>query len=214
MKTGIKALDYVIQQAKSLLIYGEAGSGKTTLALQIAKHVVEERAANVLYVTDGDFPSERALEILGLRALTENVLVLEIGNFRDFLRLANEADQLMGKTHVQLMIVDTVSRLYQLFTSQLFQENVIRSRLLNMSLARLKTSLNMLNVELIGISGVVLSNTPVCRKSVLPHFDVVLEMRNVDADFKEILLVKPPLRLKTRVLLSAKGVTEHSATSF
>gem|GEM_PF-3475400 len=207
MKTGIRALDELLQPAKSLLIYGEAGSGKTTLALQIAKDVVKNHA-NVLYVTDKDEPLERAQDLLGIEALVNNFFILKLNSFKDFMTFVNEVDLLVESIEARLVIVDTVSRLYQLITSQVFQENVAKSRLLNLGLARLKTALNMLDVKLVGISGVALDNMPVCRKSIIPHFNVVLETRNLSDGFKEISIIKPPLKLRVKALITDAGVME------
>lgn len=207
MKTGIRALDKLLQPAKSLLIYGEAGSGKTTLALQIAKDVVKNHA-NVLYVTDKDEPLERAQDLLGIEALVNNFFILKLNSFKDFMTFVNEVDLLVESIEARLVIVDTVSRLYQLITSQVFQENVAKSRLLNLGLARLKTALNMLDVKLVGISGVALDNMPVCRKSIIPHFNVVLETRNLSDGFKEISIIKPPLKLRVKALITDAGVME------
>jgi len=207
VKTGIRALDELLQPAKSLLIYGEAGSGKTTLALQIAKDVVKNHA-NVLYVTDKDEPLERAQDLLGIEALVNNFFILKLNSFKDFMTFVNEVDLLVESIEARLVIVDTVSRLYQLITSQVFQENVAKSRLLNLGLARLKTALNMLDVKLVGISGVALDNMPVCRKSIIPHFNVVLETRNLSDGFKEISIIKPPLKLRVKALITDAGVME------
>ncbi|RLE49105.1 MAG: hypothetical protein DRJ31_03305 [Candidatus Methanomethylicota archaeon] len=207
MKTGIRALDKLLQPAKSLLIYGEAGSGKTTLALQIAKDVVKNHA-NVLYVTDKDEPLERAQDLLGIEALVNNFFILKLNSFKDFMTFVNEVDLLVESIEARLVIVDTVSRLYQLITSQVFQENVAKNRLLNLGLARLKTALNMLDVKLVGISGVALDNMPVCRKSIIPHFNVVLETRNLSDGFKEISIIKPPLKLRVKALITDAGVME------
>jgi len=207
VKTGIRALDKLLQPAKSLLIYGEAGSGKTTLALQIAKDVVKNHA-NVLYVTDKDEPLERAQDLLGIEALVNNFFILKLNSFKDFMTFVNEVDLLVESIEARLVIVDTVSRLYQLITSQVFQENVAKNRLLNLGLARLKTALNMLDVKLVGISGVALDNMPVCRKSIIPHFNVVLETRNLSDGFKEISIIKPPLKLRVKALITDAGVME------
>jgi DNA repair protein RadB len=118
ISTGCNSLDTVLQGGISrsgiTVIYGEAGTGKTTLAIQIAARTVTE-GLKVLYVdSDRSFTQQRFQQITGSDAqnLSELVLLFFPDNFEEQRTLIDSIENFVTPK-VGLVAVDSVSSLYR-----------------------------------------------------------------------------------------------------
>ncbi|MHA1596261.1 MAG: ATPase domain-containing protein [Candidatus Asgardarchaeia archaeon] len=116
LKSGIKSFDKIfggIREGEVVHVFGEKGSGKTSLALQFARNLVRSRDVKVLYVyTEGKFPVLRLKQICGeyFDEVAKKVIVL---NERDFWRISDLVDKLLLLSPIFKMIVlDTIARPY------------------------------------------------------------------------------------------------------
>ena len=106
--TGIGELDRVlgggIVKGSLILIGGDPGIGKSTLLLQVCRHI-SDRGIHVLYVS-----GEESLQQIKMRAV-------RIGRFRDELKLLAETDlgdieSVIGQTRPELVIIDSIQTMY------------------------------------------------------------------------------------------------------
>lgn len=106
--TGIGELDRVlgggIVKGSLILIGGDPGIGKSTLLLQVCRHI-SDRGIHMLYVS-----GEESLQQIKMRAV-------RIGQFRDELKLLAETDlgdieSVIGQARPELVIIDSIQTMY------------------------------------------------------------------------------------------------------
>jgi DNA repair protein RadB len=99
-------------------IFGEPGSGKTTLGIQLAVNVIR-REKRVIFVAADQFPGERFAQIAGaeVESIGQRLLVFEVKSFdqqpatlRNIKRVAKE--------NVGLVVLDAATTLYRLEQSK------------------------------------------------------------------------------------------------
>ena len=113
IKTGTEELDNFLENYKGLTtLYGEGGSGKTTLCMLAA---IEQALNNkkVLYLdTEINFSADRFEQILNNRnkECIKNILVLKIKNFN---LQHTQIKTLEGIKNISLIIVDSITHHYR-----------------------------------------------------------------------------------------------------
>jgi len=116
LSTGTSGLDRLLRGGfaprQINLVYGEASTGKTVLAMQSAL-AAASRGFKVLFV-DADLSfSVRRLESLDRGGeLAENIVVFQPEDFREQSRITESLEVLLSKTPA-LLIVDSVTGLYR-----------------------------------------------------------------------------------------------------
>jgi len=116
LRSGISSFDKLfggIKEGEMVHVFGEKGSGKTTLALQFARNLVRSRDAKVLYVnTEGKFPVLRLKQICGtdFEDVAKKVIVL---NERDFWGISDLVDKLLLISPIfKMLVIDTIAKPY------------------------------------------------------------------------------------------------------
>jgi len=95
-------------------IYGEPGSGKTSLCLLLATNVIR-REKRVIYIATGPFPGERFAQIAATDSapIGQKLLVFEVKSF-DQQQATLRNIRKIAKENVGLIIFDTATTYYRL----------------------------------------------------------------------------------------------------
>ena len=113
MKTNIYALDYIlkggIELSSSLQLVGEAGTGKSTIALVIAKNICNQEK-RVIYVDSEGSVTTELIESLGLQEHIENKTFIYIRE-STFTNVEKYLDMLLDTDTISLVIIDSLAML-------------------------------------------------------------------------------------------------------
>jgi DNA repair protein RadB len=94
-------------------VFGESGSGKTNLCIQVAAEVAED-GGKVAYIdTEAGFSPERFLQMSDEEAL-DNVLIRSPTTFEQQEDAVEELEETVEEENVQLVVVDSAVSLYRL----------------------------------------------------------------------------------------------------
>lgn len=96
-------------------IYGEAGSGKSNLAMLVALSAAQK--GKVIYIdTEGGFSPERIMQLNPEKArdLLKNIVILQPTTFEQQAEKFNRLEQVANQKNAKLIIVDSISMLYRL----------------------------------------------------------------------------------------------------
>ncbi|MEM3737162.1 MAG: AAA family ATPase [Candidatus Bathyarchaeia archaeon] len=118
-----------------LLVYGEAGAGKTSLAIQCAVTAGRRGWATFFIDADGCLPAERLRQIAAgcLDEVAQLIYIFSPSNFYEQTALLETLDRLTAGRR-GLLVVDSISRLYRLEITNL-EQAVVLSKELNRQLA-------------------------------------------------------------------------------
>ncbi len=139
LNTGCSSIDTLLKGGFSLneisLVYGEASSGKTILAVQCAIEAARQKF-KVLYVDSDQSFSAQRLESLPLNpASLEQIIIFRPGDFQDQIVITEAFENLMTKTRT-LLVIDSITGLYRASLGKR-KETVAQNRELNRQLAYL-----------------------------------------------------------------------------
>jgi DNA repair protein RadB len=94
-------------------VYGESGSGKTNLCVQVAAHVAEN-GGKVAYIdTEAGFSPERFLQMSDDEAL-DNILIRSPTTFEEQEEAVESLEETVDGEDVKLVVVDSAVSLYRL----------------------------------------------------------------------------------------------------
>jgi DNA repair protein RadB len=96
------------------LIYGEAGTGKTTMGIQCAVNCAKMGLKTLYVDSDHTFSIDRCLQIAAFdRGLLSSILVLRPNSFEEQRQLLEKLDHYITPK-VVLVVIDTITSLYRL----------------------------------------------------------------------------------------------------
>jgi RecA/RadA recombinase len=139
ISTGSRAIDESLGGGLPLgisLVYGEAETGKTTLALQCAVNCGKQRVETFFVDCDGSFSVQRLTQIAS-RQFAEVAKLIVLARPRDFREQAVIIDQLAEyvTSGFGLAVIDTFTSLYRLRVSESPSKTFELNRELNRQLA-------------------------------------------------------------------------------
>jgi DNA repair protein RadB len=117
ISTGCESLDELlgggVEKGIITNFYGESGSGKTNVCIQIAAEVAKD-GGKVAYIdTEAGFSPERFIQMASEEAL-ENVLLKDVTEFRQQDETIKSLEELDEEEDLDLVVVDSVVSLYRL----------------------------------------------------------------------------------------------------
>jgi RecA/RadA recombinase len=181
-QTGCKKLDKLLNGGfpsySISLIYGEAGTGKTTLALQTSVQAAI-KGFKVLFIdSDQSFSIQRLAQIAGkdIEKISDNILIFQPETFMHQAMLIENLEKYINK-NVGLIVIDTLTSLYRIaFESR--QSIFILNKELNRQLAYLNDLSMKYNLSVLVLSQVHAKpyddfKTEVIAKRVLTYWSKI-----------------------------------------
>lgn len=109
-------LDGGVEAGCLTLLYGEAGTGKTTLCLLLAAEVARQ-GKKVIYIDTEGVSIERLRQIAGddFETVIKNILFSNIGSFDEQEKMVDKAIKLaQSNVDIGMLIIDSISMYYRL----------------------------------------------------------------------------------------------------
>ena len=208
--TGSKTIDEYLGQglpADSIsLIYGEAETGKTTLAMQCAVNCAKQGRKTLFVDCDDTFSVER-LSQLTTKQFTETAELIVLAKPHNFREQATIIDQLTEyiANNFALTIFDTFTSLYRLTVSESPSKTFELNRELNRQLALLAQTAKISKITVLITSQVhsVLDHVPVSVEPVATRVlkfwaDAIIALRPTEnPHIVKVTLEKTPRKLQT-----------------
>jgi DNA repair protein RadB len=224
MSTGCPPIDLLLggglSKGELLLLYGERGSGKTSLAFQaILKAATQGIASTVIY-TEGRVPLERLMEMAGSSwsSVCDQIWIREVKSFEDQDALIESLEEQMPK-QTGLLMIDSITSRYRGTVREGKKDNIPVNKSLNREIALIKqlcleTGLTVLMTSEVTaqLSGNGIGVKPVAAAILTYWSDRVLRMEKLTGDLRRVSLMKPEgsrdalIRLTGRGLEGADGV--------
>lgn len=133
-----KILEGGISQESISLVYGEAETGKTTLAMQCAINCARQGYKTLFIDCDGTFSSRRLSQLASekFKEIAELILLMKPNDFREQTLVIDHLTDYITK-NFGLLIIDTVTALYRLKIAESPKKTFALNRELNRQMALL-----------------------------------------------------------------------------
>ena len=117
IKTGIHKLDDVlgggIKESIITDIFGQRGSGKTLLALQVCVNALSNDGIILYQDTSGDFRPERMLAFIQAKNMNANLLDrVKVGRIRNTAEQIDYVDRISEIKNLRLVVIDNITDLF------------------------------------------------------------------------------------------------------
>ncbi len=113
--TGSKCIDSLlgggVETGTVTQIYGESGTGKTTLCLMLCKTVAEFACS--AYIDTEGLSGERVAQIFEKKDLLKNVYIHEVFDFRQQSSAIKKLSKFCREKEVRLVVIDSFTALYR-----------------------------------------------------------------------------------------------------
>jgi DNA repair protein RadB len=185
-------------------LYGEAETGKTTLAMQCAVCNALQGYGTLFVDTDGTFSAERLHQISReqKQSFLEQILLAKPNNFRDQSIVVDQLSQYL-KENVKLAVFDTITSLYRVRIAENSSKVFGLNRELNRQMAILAQTARTQKIVILltsQVCGVVDENTiapePVATRVLKFWSDIVIALRLTESPERiQATIEKNPARL-------------------
>jgi DNA repair protein RadB len=187
--TGCGTIDRILEggisQESISLIYGEAETGKTTLAMQCAINCAKQGYKTLFIDCDGTFSSRRLSQLASekFREIAELILLMKPNDFRDQTLVVDHLTECITK-NFGLLIIDTITALYRLRIAEFPKKAFELNRELNRQMALLAQIAKTQKIAVLTLSQVqgVLNETyssvePVATRVLKFWADTIIALR-------------------------------------
>lgn len=215
ISTGCSPIDTLlgggITRGGILLIFGERGSGKTTLAFQTMLSAASSGLGSTLVYTEGRAPVDRLMGMAGRRwqQWSDQMWILEVKSFGEQEDLVERLDDQLPKA-TGLLVIDSVTSRYreELGTGK---ENIPVNKTLNREMALIKDHCARKGMAALLTSEV--SSQPFGKgikpvaSSILTYWsDAILRLEKLPGEARMAVLDKPASGAGVTVRLTARGL--------
>ncbi|AIY89120.1 DNA repair and recombination protein RadB [Geoglobus acetivorans] len=115
LETGSKCIDDIlgggVETGTITQIYGESGTGKTSLCLMLAYNTAKE--FSVAYIDTEGLSAERIDQIFEDKSVLSNIYIYEVFDFRQQSTAVKELARLLKSREIKLIIIDSLTALYR-----------------------------------------------------------------------------------------------------
>lgn len=226
ISTGCRTIDKLlgggILSESVTLIYGEAETGKTTLALQCALACARQGYKTLFVDCDGTFSGRRLSQIASERfeEIAELVILMKPNDFREQAAVIDQLTDYMTK-NFGLIVFDTINSLYRLRIAESPSKTFELNRELNRQLAVLAQIAKTQKIAVLITSQVhsVLNEIPVTIEPVATRVlkfwaDTVIAIKPTEnVKIINMTLEKNPQKLPSKTCslrIEETGIREHS----
>ncbi|MEM1589487.1 MAG: ATPase domain-containing protein [Candidatus Bathyarchaeia archaeon] len=187
--TGCKRLDEVLEGGLAVgnisLIYGEAETAKTTLAIQCTVNCAREGYKVLFADCDGTFSSRRLSQIASenIEKVAERIILARPKDFKEQSTLIDQLDNYLSKDF-GLTVFDTITHLYRLEVAENPEKTFELNRELNKQMAWLAQIAKTRKIAVLVVSQVrsvfedpVVSIEPVATRVLKFWADTIISMK-------------------------------------
>jgi DNA repair protein RadB len=203
------------------LIYGEAETGKTSLAVQCAVNCARKGKKSLFIDTDGTFSYERLSQIAkyDYDKISPLMIIMRPMTFREQSRAIDHLEKIITNKF-GLIVVDTVNSLYRVEVGST-PETYIANRELNRQLAVLTQIVKTRGVAALIISQVrsipleeMIETKPVAKRVLNYWSDITLDMKKQTGQTRVIKVLREKhLKIKgtgvVYIKIESTGITDY-----
>ena len=217
-----KILEGGISQESVSLIYGEAETGKTTLAMQCAINCAEQGYKTLFIDCDGTFSSRRLSQLASekFEKIAELILLMKPDDFREQTQVIDHLTEYITK-NFGLLIIDTITALYRLRIAEFPKKAFELNRELNRQMALLAQIAKTQKIAVLTLSQVrgVLNETysstePVATRVLKFWADTIIALKPTEnPQIIKAILEKSPKKLQPSTYylkIEENGIHEYS----
>lgn len=201
------------------LVYGEASTGKTTMAVQCAINCARRGFKTLFIDSDNAFPPNRLSQIAQqeLSTIAPYILLFTPQNFKEQVHIIESLTSLLTSS-VALVVVDTINSLYRVelgSSAETFALNRELNRQLAylVDIARTKKVVVLLTSQVHSIIGELNEVEPLAMRVLNFHSRIVINLRKtakvgvIDAVLKKFLGMRNP-RARSQFKLTETGIQD------
>jgi RecA/RadA recombinase len=139
-----KVLDGGIPNESITLVYGEAETGKTTLATQCAINCSKQGGKTLFIDCDGTFSGRRLFQMTSEKSkeISESIILMKPQNFKEQTLVIDKLTDYITK-NLRLVIIDTITTLYRVKISESPEKSFELNRELNRQMALIAQTAKM-----------------------------------------------------------------------
>jgi DNA repair protein RadB len=204
-------LDGGLRSGEVLLVFGERGTGKTTLIFQTMVNATSHGLRSMMIYSEGHAPLQRLKEIARQKwaTLSELMWIVEIKDFAEQDLLVENIEQ-QTQSKAELLVMDSITACYRAALGK-HKENISINKSLNREMALIKDLCRRTGLAVMMTSEVTAQLNgkgvqPVASSILTCWSDRVLRLEKVQGGLIKVVLMKPDPQRETIVKLSARGL--------